>query len=68
MVILSFAATIVAFVVISEIPEDQREEVDGHMCEKKDDDALKGFSLLVVLRIVRIFRIARLFRLYFEHR
>ena len=67
-VILSFAATIAAFVVIADVPLEDREEVDGHMCEKKDDDTVKGFSLLVVIRIVRIFRFLRLLRLYFEHR
>ena len=67
-VILSFAATIAAFVVIADIPMEDREEVDGHMCEKKDDDTVKGISLLVVVRIVRIFRFLRLLRLYFEHR
>ena len=67
-VILSFAATIAAFVVIADVPIEDREEVDGHMCEKKDDDTVKGFSLLVVIRIVRIFRFLRLLRLYFEHR
>merc|ERR1719323_2974878 len=65
-VILSFAATIAAFVVIADIPMEDRVEVDGHMCEKKDDDTVKGISLLVVVRIVRIFRFLRLLRLYFE--
>ncbi len=67
-VILSFAATIAAFVIISDIPMDEREEVDGHMCEKKNDDAVKTFSLLVIIRVVRVFRFVRLLRLYFEHR
>jgi len=67
-VILSFAATIVAFVIISDIPMNEKEEVDGHMCEKKDDDAVKTFSLLVIIRVVRVFRFVRLLRLYFEHR
>ena len=67
-VILSFAATIAAFVIISDIPDEGKEEVNGHMCEKKEDDTVKGFSLLVIIRVVRVFRFVRLLRLYFEHR
>ena len=68
-VILSFAATIAAFVVISSIKREEKEEVDGHLCERKAESVTgKGLSLLVIIRGIRIFRFVRLLRLYFEHR
>ena len=67
-VILAFAATIAAVVIIDNIDLDEREERDGYTCEKEDEATGKQFSLLVIIRAIRIFRFVRLIRIYFEHR
>jgi len=67
-VILAFAATIAAIVIIGNIDDDETEIVDGHKCEKSEESTGKKFSFIVVVRFIRIFRFVRLLRLYFEHR
>jgi len=66
-VILAFAATIAATVIIANIDDDEKEpHPDGYSCEKEGTG--KKFSLIVVVRCIRIFRFVRLLRIYFEHR
>eukprot|EP00090_Calanus_glacialis_P039784 TRINITY_DN6927_c0_g1_i6.p1 TRINITY_DN6927_c0_g1~~TRINITY_DN6927_c0_g1_i6.p1 ORF type:complete len:599 (-),score=158.90 TRINITY_DN6927_c0_g1_i6:76-1872(-) len=67
-VILAFAATIAAMVIIANIDEEEKEVVDGHVCEKSEESTGKKFSFIVVVRFIRIFRFVRLLRIYFEHR
>ena len=67
-VILAFAATIAAAVIIDNIPEEEREQRGEYECEREDEATGKQFSLLVIIRVIRIFRFVRLVRLYFEHR
>jgi len=70
-VMLAFAATIAAVVIIDNIEEDEKEYRDGNTkwkCETEEGSSGKQFSLLVVIRIIRILRFIRLIRIYFEHR
>ena len=70
-VMLAFAATIAAVVIIDNIEEDEKEYRDGNTdwkCETEEGATGKKFSLLVVIRIIRILRFIRLIRIYFEHR
>jgi len=69
-VILAFAATIAAIVIIGNIPEDERklDEESGHWCIYEDEKGKKGFRFIGVLRLIRILRFVRLFRIYLEHR
>jgi len=68
-VILAFAASIAAAVIIANIDDEQKElHDDGYYCEKSEEATGKRFSFIVALRFIRIFRFVRLLRLYFEHR
>jgi len=67
-VFLAFAATIAAMVIIENIADDEKEEIDGHLCEKSEETTGKKFSFIVVIRFIRLFRFVRLLRIYFEHR
>jgi len=68
-VLLAFAATIAAWIVINNIPEEDKEIVGNYVCEKAESQTHgKSFNFVVILRFIRIFRFVRLLRLYFEHR
>eukprot|EP00092_Neocalanus_flemingeri_P005758 GFUD01006198.1.p1 GENE.GFUD01006198.1~~GFUD01006198.1.p1 ORF type:complete len:598 (-),score=127.12 GFUD01006198.1:1009-2802(-) len=68
-VILAFAATVAAMVIIANVGKDDTEvDANGYVCEKSEDSTGKKFSFIVVIRFIRIFRFVRLLRIYFEHR
>jgi len=68
-VILAFAATIAATVIIENIDDADKElHPDGYWCEKSEESTAKTFSFIVIVRFIRIFRFVRLLRIYFEHR
>ena len=59
MVILAFAATVAAIVIIGNIPEAERkfDEESGHWCINEGGKGKKGFRFIAVLRLIRILRL-----------
>ena len=55
-VILAFAATVAAIVIIANIKQEEKELIDGYWCEKSEESTGKKFSFIVVVRFIRIFR------------